>query len=59
MLQEVVMDDPVVIHVNAQNYDWLPQAQVIIGRSSKQRILLVAQGEQLNGTLGLVNCRRK
>ena len=59
MLQEVVMDDPVVIHVSAQNYDWLPQVQAIIGKSSKHRILLVAQGEPLNGILGLVNCIRK
>jgi fatty acid synthase len=59
MLQKVVMDDPVVIHLSAQNYDWLSQAQAVIGKSSKQRILLVSHGEPLNGTLGLVNCIRK
>lgn len=53
------MDVPAVIHVSAQNYDWLPKVQAVITKSSKHRILLVAQGEPLNGILGLVNCIRK
>lgn len=53
------MDDPAVIHVSSQNYDWLPQLQEVIGKSSKHRVLLVAQGEPLSGILGLVNCIRK
>ena len=53
------MDDPTVIHVSAQNCDWLPQVQAVIGKSSEHRIILVAQGDPLNGILGLVNCIRK
>ncbi|KDR18643.1 hypothetical protein L798_06624, partial [Zootermopsis nevadensis] len=54
-----VMVNPVVIHVSAQNYDWLSQIQAVIGGNSKRRIILVAQGEPLNGILGLVMCIRK
>jgi fatty acid synthase len=53
------VNNPVVIHVSAQNYDWLLQIQAIIGSNSKHRIILVAQNEPLNGILGLVNCIRK
>lgn len=56
VFQGTVMVDPVVIHVTAQNYDWLPQIQAVIGGSSSHRILLVAQGEPLVGILGLANC---
>lgn len=59
VLQVAVLDDPIVIHVSAKNYDWLPQIQTAIRRNSKRRIILVAQGEPLNGILGLVNCIRK
>jgi fatty acid synthase len=58
-LQGTVMVDPVVIHVSAQNYDWLPQIQAVIRGNSKQRIILVAQCEPLSGILGLVTCIRK
>lgn len=53
------MVEPVVIHVSAQNYEWLPQIQAVIGGNSKHRIILVAQGEPLSGILGLVTCIRK
>jgi fatty acid synthase len=53
------VNNPFVIHVSAQNYDWLPQIQAVIGSSSKRRIILVAQNEPLNGILGLVNCIRR
>jgi fatty acid synthase len=53
------VNNPVVIHVSVQNYDWLPQLQAVIDSGSKRRIILVAQNEPLNGILGLVNCIHK
>jgi hypothetical protein len=55
----VLVENPVVIHVTAQNYDWLPEVQTAIRRSSKRHIILVAQGEPLSGIMGLVNCIRR
>jgi fatty acid synthase len=51
--------NPVVIHVTAHNYNWLPQVQTAISSNSKRHIILVAQGEPLSGIVGLVNCMRK
>jgi fatty acid synthase len=59
VLQGAAVNSPVVIHVSAQNYDWLQQIQAIIGTNTKHRVILVAQNEPLNGILGLVNCIRK
>jgi len=55
----VLLENPIVIHVTAQNYDWLPEVQTAIRSSSKRRIILVAQGEPLSGIVGLVKCIRK
>ncbi|XP_069675926.1 fatty acid synthase-like [Periplaneta americana] len=49
----------VTIYVSEGNYEWLPQLQAVVRNSAKQRVILVAQDEHLNGILGLVNCVRK
>jgi hypothetical protein len=53
------VENPVVIHVTAHNYDWLPQVQTAISSNSRHHIFLVAQCEPLSGILGLMNCVRK
>jgi fatty acid synthase len=59
LFQGVIVENPVVITVTAQNCDWLPQVQAAVSSSSTRRIILVAQGEPLSGILGFVNCIRK
>jgi fatty acid synthase len=53
------VENLVVIHVTAQNYDWLPQVQTAISSNSRHHIFLVAQAEPVSGIVGLVNCIRK
>ncbi|KAJ9600111.1 hypothetical protein L9F63_009587 [Diploptera punctata] len=57
--KKLLVVDPIIIEVKNDNYDWLPKVQTAINNNSNQHILLVAQGEEINGILGLVNCIRK
>ncbi|XP_067015649.2 fatty acid synthase [Anabrus simplex] len=51
------LDHITVVKITAQNYDWLPHLQAAIKNGEPhKRVLLVAQGEPLNGILGLFNC---
>ncbi|XP_069677436.1 fatty acid synthase-like isoform X2 [Periplaneta americana] len=59
LMKRTVADDAIVINVSENNYEWLPRVQAAVKSSAKQRVILVAQGEPLNGILGLVNCIRK
>jgi hypothetical protein len=59
LFQGVTVENPVVICVTGDNYDWLPEVQTAISSSSKRHVILVAQGEPLSGIVGLVNCIRK
>jgi hypothetical protein len=59
LFQGLVVENPVVINVTAQNYDWLPEVQTAISNNSKHHIILVAQDELLNDIMGLMNCIRK
>jgi hypothetical protein len=56
LFQGLMVENPVVIYIAAQNYDWLPQMQTVILSNTKHRIILVAQDTPLNGILGLMNC---
>lgn len=58
-MQAATTERMVTIYVSEGNYEWLPQLQAVVRNSAKQRVILVAQDEHLNGILGLVNCVRK
>lgn len=53
---EVKSTSVVYISLNDQEYAWIDKVK---SQTANDRVYLVAQGEPLNGVIGLVNCLRK
>ncbi|CAH0385876.1 unnamed protein product [Bemisia tabaci] len=54
--------EPIVIKVPANNFEWITELQNALkaeDSSTKQKIILYAEKEPLNGLLGFFNCIRK
>lgn len=54
--------DPVVIKITGESFSWVPEIQKILttlNTARKQKLVLYAEKEKLNGILGFFNCIRK
>lgn len=54
--------DPVVIKLTGESFSWVPEIQkslTSLNTARKQKLVLYAEKEKLNGILGFFNCIRK
>lgn len=54
--------DPVVIKITGDSFSWVPEIQkslTSLNVARKQKLVLYAEKEKMNGILGFFNCIRK
>ncbi|CAG2053808.1 unnamed protein product, partial [Timema podura] len=56
--QSVECNKPVVVEVTEKNYSWVERLKLTLKQSESegQKVLVLAQGENMSGIVGLVNC---
>ncbi|XP_031841485.2 fatty acid synthase 1 [Nomia melanderi] len=58
--KEESLPEPIIVQITEKNFNWLGGLKAAMKKASEnQQVLLVNQGEELLGMVGLVNCIRR